>query len=108
VYETLLITFREGLEAFLMVAVATLFLRKTGRGALVMAVRSGLGVSIVGSVLLGVLLARVGFSLAWLIEYLGISTTRSFCARMAWHDRRDCGSSPQARSSRSSSSSSAR
>jgi high-affinity iron transporter len=60
VYETLLITFREGLEAFLMVAVATLFLRKTGRGALVMAVRSGLGVSIVGSVLLGVLLARVG------------------------------------------------
>ena len=43
------------------------------------------------------------FSLAWLIEYFGISIVTSCCARMAWHDRRDCGSSPQARSSRSSS-----
>jgi high-affinity iron transporter len=161
VYETLLITFREGLEAFLMVAVATLFLRKTGRGALVMAVRSGLGVSIVGSVLLGVLLARVGsmsplwegilallaaaavvwcvthmrkmgrhmgseiasglgkasvldgprawwavsgfLALAWLIEYRGISTTTSVCAKMAWQLSLEWGSRPQARSSRSSS-----
>ncbi len=59
-YQTLLITFREGLEAFLMVAVATLYLRKTGREALVGAVRSGLVASIAGSVLLGVLLARLG------------------------------------------------
>ena len=59
-FETLLITFREGLEAFLMVAVATLFLRKTGRDALVAAVRSGLAVSVAGSVLLGALLAQIG------------------------------------------------
>ncbi len=59
-FQTLLITFREGLEAFLMVAVATLYLRKTGREALIGAVRSGLGVSVAGSVLLGVLLARIG------------------------------------------------
>lgn len=33
-FETLLITFRESLEAILMVAIATLYLRKTGRDAL--------------------------------------------------------------------------
>lgn len=59
-FQTLLITFREGLEAFLVVAIATLFLRKTGRDALVAAVRSGLAVAVVGSVVLGVLLARIG------------------------------------------------
>lgn len=59
-YETLLITFREGLEAFLMVAVATLYLRKTGRESLVAAVRTGLGVSVLGSALLGVVLAQIG------------------------------------------------
>ena len=35
--------------------------------------------------------------------YFGISTVRSFWATMAWHDSREFGSSPQARSSRSSS-----
>lgn len=59
-YETLLITFREGLEAFLMVAIATLYLRKTGREALVSAVRTGLGLSLLGSLLLGIVLARIG------------------------------------------------
>src|SRR5690606_4668482 len=48
-------------------------------------------------------LAHQWFSFAWLIEYFGISTVTSFCARMAWHDRRELGSRPQARSSRSSS-----
>lgn len=61
-FQTLLITFREGLEAFLMVAIATLYLRKTGYQALLSAVRAGLLVSIVGSVILGVLMARVGAS----------------------------------------------
>lgn len=59
-FQTLLITFREGLEAFLVIAIATLFLRKTNRDALVAAVRSGLAVAVAGSVALGVLLARVG------------------------------------------------
>lgn len=59
-FETLLVTFREGLEAFLMVAVATIYLRKTGRDALIGAVRSGLAVSVLGSVVLGIILARLG------------------------------------------------
>lgn len=59
-YETLLITFREGLEAFLMVAIATLYLRKTGQETLVSAVRAGLGLSVLGSLTLGIVLARIG------------------------------------------------
>lgn len=61
-FQTLLITFREGLEAFLMVAIATLYLRKTGHGALISAVRIGLAMSVAGSVALGIVLARVGAS----------------------------------------------
>jgi high-affinity iron transporter len=61
-FQTLLITFREGLEAFLMVAVATLYLRKMGHQALITAVRAGLGVSVVGSIALGVVMAKLGAS----------------------------------------------
>jgi high-affinity iron transporter len=61
-FSTLLITFREGLEAFLMVAIATLYLRKTERLALINAVRVGLGVALVLSLALGLALARVGAS----------------------------------------------
>lgn len=65
-FQTLFITFREGLEAFLMVAVATLYLRKTDRHALIGGVRAGLAVSVLGSVALGILLARIGsLSPAW-------------------------------------------
>mmetsp|Transcript_21951 Transcript_21951/g.86052 ORF Transcript_21951/g.86052 Transcript_21951/m.86052 type:complete len:368 (+) Transcript_21951:1441-2544(+) len=42
-------------------------------------------------------------SLAWLIEYLGISTVMSCWRSSAWQDRRESGSKPQARSSMSSS-----
>ena len=59
-FETLLITFREGLEAFLMVAIATLYLRKTGRHALIGGVRAGLALSVAGSIALGVALADGG------------------------------------------------
>ena len=59
-FETLLITFREGLEAFLMVAIATLYLRKTGRDALIGGVRAGLALSVAGSIALGIALADGG------------------------------------------------
>lgn len=61
-FQTLLITFREGLEAFLMVAIATLYLRKTGHHSLIAAVRTGLVVSVAGSAALGVVMAQVGAS----------------------------------------------
>ena len=61
-FSTLLITFREGLEAFLMVAIATLYLRKTDRLALIHAVRAGLVVALALSIALGLALAKMGES----------------------------------------------
>lgn len=59
-FQTLLIAFREGLEALLMVAIATLYLRRTGRAHLMSAIQSGLAAAVVLSIGLGVLLARIG------------------------------------------------
>ena len=61
-FSTLLIAFREGLEAFLMVAIATLYLRKTDRLALINAVRVGLAVALAMSIALGLALAKMGES----------------------------------------------
>jgi high-affinity iron transporter len=61
-FETLLITFREGLEALLMVAIATLYLRRTGRTELLSALRAGLISAVVACIALGIALAQVGAS----------------------------------------------
>ena len=58
--QTLLITFREGLEAFLVVAIATLYLRKLHLDALVGAIRTGVITSVLASAALGVVLSRIG------------------------------------------------
>lgn len=64
--QTFLIAFREGLEALLVVAIAVLYLRRSGRAELVRAVRAGLAVALVLSAALGVLLAHIGaLSPAW-------------------------------------------
>lgn len=59
-FQTLLITFREGLEALLVVAIATLYLRRTGRLHLLGAIRTGLAVAVLLSLLLGYALSRIG------------------------------------------------
>ena len=59
-FQTLLIAFREGLEALLVVAIATLYLRRTGRQHLLGAIRSGLAVAVTLSILLGYALSRLG------------------------------------------------
>lgn len=56
----LLISFREGLEAFLIISIALIYLSKTNRRELVPAVYSGVGVAILLSVALGMVLARLG------------------------------------------------
>lgn len=64
--QTLLISFREGLEALLIVAIAALYLRRTGREALVGAIRAGVITALVLSAVLGVVLSRIGaMSPAW-------------------------------------------
>ncbi len=65
-FQALLICFREGLEAFLVVAIATLYLRRTLHDNLTGAVRWGLLVSVSGCAVLGVVLAQVGaLSASW-------------------------------------------
>ena len=44
--DALLVTFREGLESFLIVAVISAFLRKTNRAGLLRGVHIGLGLSV--------------------------------------------------------------
>ncbi len=59
-FQTLLITFREGLEAFLIIAISLIYLAKTNRRELIPAVHSGVAVALVLSAALGVVLAKIG------------------------------------------------
>lgn len=63
--QILLITLREGIEMFLIVAIAATYLRKTGRAALVPAVGWGTGFAVLASVILGVWLAEVAVAPKW-------------------------------------------
>src|SRR3954452_2618802 len=56
--QAFVITLREGLEAFLIVAISLAYLRKTGRGALVPAIHWGIATSILLSIGAGLLLAK--------------------------------------------------
>lgn len=59
------ITLREGLEAFLIVAISLAYLKKSGRGTLVSAVHWGVGVSILLSIAAGWLLHRAANQALW-------------------------------------------
>ena len=59
------ITLREGLEAFLIVAIMLSYIRKTQRYKLIPAVYMGVAVSVVVSVIAGVLLSRASNVALW-------------------------------------------
>ena len=63
--QILLVTLREGIEMFLIVAIAAAYLRKTGRAALLPAVAWGTGTALLVSVVLGVFLAEVAVTPKW-------------------------------------------
>jgi high-affinity iron transporter len=63
--QAFVITLREGLEAFLIIAISLAYLRKTGRGALVPAIHWGIGTSIVLSIGAGVLLSKARNQALW-------------------------------------------
>jgi high-affinity iron transporter len=63
--QAFVITLREGLEAFLIVAISLAYLRKSGRQALVPAVRWGIAVSIVLSVAAAYLFSRASNQALW-------------------------------------------
>lgn len=63
--QILLVTLREGIEMFLIVAIAAAYLRKTGRAALLPAVAWGTATAVLASVVLGVWLAEVAVTPKW-------------------------------------------
>jgi high-affinity iron transporter len=63
--QVLLVTLREGIEMFLIVAIAAAYLRKTGRSTLLSAVVWGTATAVVASVVLGVWLAEVAVLPKW-------------------------------------------
>jgi high-affinity iron transporter len=63
--QAFVITLREGLEAFLIVAISLAYLRKTGRHQLVPAVHWGIALSIVVSIIAGILLQRASNQALW-------------------------------------------
>jgi high-affinity iron transporter len=63
--QAFVVTLREGLEAFLIVAISLAYLRKTGRGSLIPAVRWGILASILLSIGAGVLLAKASNQSLW-------------------------------------------
>jgi high-affinity iron transporter len=63
--QAFVVTLREGLEAFLIVAISLAYLRKTGRKSLIPAVRWGILASIAVSIGAGVLLARAANQALW-------------------------------------------
>ena len=63
--QAFVVTFREGLEAFLIVAISLAYLRKTGRGTLVPAVHWGIVASVLLSIGAGLLLAQAANQSLW-------------------------------------------
>ena len=63
--QAFVITLREGLEAFLIIAISLAYLKKTGRRALIPAVHWGIGVSVLLSIAAGILLARAANQALW-------------------------------------------
>ncbi len=63
--QSFIITLREGLEAFLIVAISLAYLKKTGRAGLASAVRWGIAISLAASVGAGLLLQRARNQALW-------------------------------------------
>jgi high-affinity iron transporter len=63
--QSFVITLREGLEAFLIVAISLAYLKKTGRFALLPAVHWGIAISVLLSVAAGLLLAQANNQALW-------------------------------------------
>src|SRR4029078_9317805 len=85
--QAFVITLREGLEAFLIVAISLAYLRKTGRSELVPAIHWGIGASILLSIGAGLLLSKgrnqalwegiLGITAAFLVASLTVHMWRA-------------------------------
>src|SRR5262249_11053258 len=103
--QMMLVTLREGIEMFLIVAIAATYLRKTGRAALLPAVRWGTVVAIAASVAIGTLLGeRAGPPLSEgvlsLIAAALVISMVIYMLKAAKHMRRDIGAKLEAAAGR--------
>lgn len=103
--QTLLVTLREGIEMFLIVAIAAAYLRKTGRAALLPAVAWGSATAVGVSLVLGVWLAETAVtpkaeSILALVAAVLVISMVVYMLRAAKHMRRDIGARLEAAASR--------
>ena len=88
--QSFVITLREGLEAFLIVAISLAYLRKSGRHQLVPAVHWGIGLSVVLSIAAGWLFQRASNQALWegLLALLAAVLVGSLIVHMWRHAKR--------------------
>src|SRR6266581_9763603 len=94
--QMLLVTLREGIEMFLIVALAATYLRKSGRAALLSAVGWGTATAVAASVVLGTWLAEVAVLPKWeallaLVAAVLVISMVIYMLNAAKHLRRDIG-----------------
>ena len=103
--QMVLVTLREGIEMFLIVAIAAAYLRKTGRTALLPAVTWGTVTAIAASVILGTWLAEHAVQPKWeallaLVAAVLVISMVIYMLKMARHLRRDIGEKLEAAAGR--------
>ena len=88
--QAFVITLREGLEAFLIIAISLAYLRKTGRHQLIPAVHWGIGVSVLLSIGAGVLFQRASNQALWegVLALVAAALVASLIVHMWRHARR--------------------
>src|SRR3977135_4693013 len=94
--QMVLVTLREGIEMFLIVAIAATYLRKSGRAALLSAVGWGPATAIAASVVLGTWLAEVAVLPKWesllaLVAAVLVISMVVYMLKAAKHMRRNIG-----------------
>src|SRR5215213_6064778 len=89
-FQAFMITLREGLEAFLIVAISLAYLRKTGRAHLVSAVHWGIGISIVVSIAAAILFERASNQALWegVLALVAAALVATLIVHMWRHARR--------------------
>ena len=88
--QAFVITLREGLEAFLIVAISLAYLRKSGRHQLIPAVHWGIGLSVLLSIGAAVLFQRASNQALWegILALVAAVLVASLIVHMWWHAKR--------------------
>ena len=89
-FQAFVITLREGLEAFLIVAISLAYLRKSGRHQLIPAVHWGIGLSVLLSIGAGILFQRASNQALWegILALVAAVLVTSLIVHMWRHARR--------------------